>query len=193
MFPVLVDTCVLLPITVADLLLRLAETKTYRVLWSDEILDELERNLIGKIGVAPVAARKRIDAMREHFPGAMVEDYEALSASMTCDAKDRHVLAAAVRSNAELLVTFNGKDFPPSSTRPYDVEIVTPDDFLLDQLDLFPETVIRCAQEQASAYRDPSLTFEGLLQRFEACNLPLFVAALRYRIDPHVGIIGASG
>lgn len=179
MFPVLLDTCVLLPITVTDLLLRLAEQKTYRVLWSVEILDELERNLIAKIGLTPVMARKRIDVMRQHFPDALVENYENLSASMTCDPKDRHVLAAAVRSNAELLVTYNGKDFPAASTKPYDVEVVSPDDFLLDQFDLFPERVFRCVDEQASAYQDPRLTFDGLLRRFEACNLPLFVAAMK--------------
>ncbi|MFL4475050.1 PIN domain-containing protein [Paeniglutamicibacter sp. MACA_103] len=172
------DTCVLLPITLVDLLLRLAEAKTYRILWSEEILVELERNLILKIDLEPTSARRRINAMREHFPDALVEDYESLTGVMTCDEKDRHVLAAAVRANAELLVTFNLKDFPPASSKPFEVEVVGPDDFLLDQLDLHRSAVLRCLEQQVAAYQDPALTMAECLSHLEQCGLPLFVAAI---------------
>jgi len=74
--------------------------------------------------------------MRRSFPDAEVAGYATLIDSMTCDEKDRHVLAAAVRSDAEVLVTFNVTDFPEASVKSYDIEVVSPDDFLLDQLDL---------------------------------------------------------
>jgi hypothetical protein len=76
--------------------------------------------------------------MQRAFPDAEVRGYEALVESMTCDPKDRHVLAAAVRSQSEVLVTFNGDDFPEKSTAAYDIEVINTDDFLLDQLDLYP-------------------------------------------------------
>ncbi|WP_216594092.1 PIN domain-containing protein [Kocuria marina] len=66
----------------------------------------------------------------------MVENYESLVPAMTNDPKDRHVLAAAVRSRAELIVTSNQKDFPATALKPYDVAVRSPDDLLLDQLDL---------------------------------------------------------
>lgn len=40
---------------------------------------------------------------------------------MTIDSRDRHVLAAAVRANAEVLVTFNTRDFPEPALKPYDI------------------------------------------------------------------------
>ncbi|GAA3712727.1 hypothetical protein GCM10022377_28070 [Zhihengliuella alba] len=83
--PVLVDTCVLVPISVADLFLRLAEAKVFRILWSEEILAELERNLVRKIGFTAEGARRRLEAMRDNFPDALVEDCEALTGAMTCD------------------------------------------------------------------------------------------------------------
>lgn len=180
-FPVVLDTCVLLPISVADLVLRLAEAKLFRVLWSEEILEELERNLVAKINLGPEAAARRLRFMRQAFPDALVENHQALIDSMICDEKDRHVLAAAVRSNAELIVTYNLKDFPPASTGPYDIEAVSPDEFLLDQLDLFPVVVLRCLEGQAAAYRDPRLSTDDLVRQLDKCGLRNFTADVNRR------------
>jgi predicted nucleic acid-binding protein len=181
-FPVVLDTCVLFPIALTDLLLRLAEAKAFRPLWSNEILAELERNLVSKGKATPVRARKRVTRMREHFPDALVENYEDLIPIMTCDPKDRHVAAAAVRSNAELIVTFNLKDFPVTALRDYDLEAISPDDFLLDQLDLFPEVTLDCLRRQATDYANPKVTILELLRTLENLGLPLFTAAVRDRI-----------
>lgn len=181
-FPVVLDTCALFPIALTDLLLRLAEAKAFRPLWSDEILAELERNLVSKGKATPVQARKRVNLMRKHFPDALVEHYEDLLPSMTCDPKDRHVAAAAVRSNAELIVTFNLKDFPVTTLRAYDLEALSPDDFLLDQLDLFPEITLSCLHRQAADYNNPRMTVAELVDALERVGLPLFTAAVRDRL-----------
>jgi predicted nucleic acid-binding protein len=136
-FPAFLDTCSLFGAYLCDTLLRLADAGAYRPLWSAGVLDELQRNLVRR-GLAQDAVDRRISEMRRSFPDAEVHGYESLVEAMTCDAKDRHVLAAAVRSDAEVLVTFNVTDFPEASVKPYDIEVVSPDDFLLDQLDLYP-------------------------------------------------------
>lgn len=56
---------------------------------------------------------------------------------MTCQPRDRGVLTAAVRSGAEFMVAFNGKEFPAESIAPDDLDARTPDDFLLDRPALF--------------------------------------------------------
>ena len=100
-FPAFLDACVLVPIALTDTLLRLAEADTYRPLWSDDVLGEVERNL-PKVSrtVTPTKARCRIDMMRTNFPDALVTGYEALIPIMANDPKDRHVLAAAIRGDA---------------------------------------------------------------------------------------------
>ena len=128
------DTNALYGEYLCDTLLRLAEAGTYQPLWSAGVLEELERNLVDNAGLAPDAVRRRIGAMQRAFPDAKVRGYEGLIESMTCDGKDRHVLAAAVRGQSDVLVTFNVSDFPEESTTPHDVEVINPDDFLLDQL-----------------------------------------------------------
>ncbi len=119
-FPAFLDTCVLYPAYLCDTLLRLAEASAYRPLWSAQVLAELRRNLIDR-GIPAERVDRRIAHMARSFPDALVEGYESLIDGMTNDSKDRHVLAAAVRANAEVLVTFNMSDFPEPALKPYDV------------------------------------------------------------------------
>jgi hypothetical protein len=114
-FPVFLDTCVLYPVTLADLILRIAEAGVFRPHWSADILDELTRNLADIPGVGPESAAWRVDAMVAAFPDASVTGYESLVDGMSCREKARHVLAAAVHSDCQVIVTFNLKDFPPES------------------------------------------------------------------------------
>lgn len=156
---VLLDACVLLPYQLSDLILRLAESELFEPLWSEEILDEVERNLVAKFDVRPEKANRRVARMRAAFPNAAVKHYESISPAMATDPKDRHVAAAAVRGGAAVLVTANLRDFPPEALLPYDIEVVHPDAFLQDQLDLAPNVTIGCIAQQRAAYTRPQFTF----------------------------------
>ena len=165
-FPVVLDACVWVPHPLFDTLLRLADVGLFRPLWSDQILVEVERTLTGKRGLSAQKARHRIRQMTRAFPDAMVEGYEDLIPAMTNDPKDRHVLAAAVRAGASLIVTANLKDFPPSSMHEYEIDAVHPDAFLLDQLDLDPELVLEALRQQRADYTDPALSVPEFYQTF---------------------------
>ena len=140
------DTCVLAPMPLCDTLLRLAEDPAFYIpKWSSDIVREL-RSTLQRMGYTPAQADRRITAMETAFEDANVSGYEHLVASMTNDPKDRHVLAAAVRCGAHAIVTANVKHFPPDSVKPYDMDVLTPDDFLMHQFhlnqDLFAEKVV---------------------------------------------------
>ncbi|MBI3256720.1 MAG: PIN domain-containing protein [Actinobacteria bacterium] len=109
----------------------------YRVLWSADIIDELRRNLV-EDGFEAGSIDRLIGEMGAAFPDAEATGYRSLIDGLTCDPKDRHVLAAAVRSDAAAIVTFNVDDFPEVSVVPFEIEVIPPDTFLLDQLDLAP-------------------------------------------------------
>lgn len=174
-FPVYFDTCALYGISLGDLFLRLAENDAFRPLWSSHVLDELSRNLASRVGDA--AAARRVDAMRTAFPEAEVVGYELLIDAMTNHPKDRHVLAAAVRAGAEVIVTFNLADFPAESTAPFDLTAVHPDEFLLNELDLHPRHVAQALGHQVAASHRPRLTLSDLLDRLSRCGVPSFAAA----------------
>ena len=154
----LLDACALVPIRLATTLLWLAEAGLFEVLWSDAILDEVERNL-PKVGVSRERAARRVGMMREAFgAAALVDDFEHLVPDMACDAKDRHVLVAAVRGGADILVTFNLKDFPAESTVRYGIEAVHPDLFLVRLLAERPNDVIAALERESAALRNPTRT-----------------------------------
>lgn len=157
-FSVVLDACVLVPHPLFDTLLRLADAGLYRPLWSEEILTEVRRTLVSKLALEDEKARRRVSRMRAAFPDAMVSGHEPLVSQMTNDPKDRHVLAAAVRAGASAIVTANIKDFPAEAVSPYEIEVVHPDSFLMDQLDLGPSLVIGSLREQAGTYRNPTWT-----------------------------------
>lgn len=138
---VLIDACILIPYQLSEFLLRLASAGMYEPVWSAEILDELHRNLIAKIGLSEEKADRRIARMQALFPYAAVDGYEAfqdLAESLGTDPKDRHVAAAALHGRADVLITNNEKDFPVAALARYGVQVVKPDDFLRDQLELDP-------------------------------------------------------
>lgn len=95
----------LVPYPLVSILLTAAEGELFEPRWSDQILDEVERTLTGKLGLDPSRAGHRLAQMRAGFPESSVHGYEDLVPEMTCDPKDRHVLAAAVAVGADLLVT----------------------------------------------------------------------------------------
>lgn len=91
------DACVLIPMPLADTLLRMAEhPRLYRPQWTDMIIEEVSRNLVLKFNKTMAQAVHRETELKKAFPEAWVEGYLPLVAQMNNDSKDRHVLAAAV-------------------------------------------------------------------------------------------------
>ncbi len=99
-FRVVLDANVLFPFTVRDTLLRCAAAGMLQVHWSEEILSEASRNLIGKGRMSQEQAAYLMAAMRNAFPEALVRGHEPLIESMPNQEKDRHVAAAAVKIGA---------------------------------------------------------------------------------------------
>lgn len=172
-FGVVLDACVLLPMPLADTLFRLAEQpRLYLPRWTDEIMEEVTRNLIDRWNKSAEQTAHRKTELQKAFPEAWVDDgYKALVSLMTNDSKDRHVLAAAVRSKSELIVTYNKKHFPASALEPWGIECRGPSTFLRDLYDLDPAIVTRKLTEQAD---NTGLSFESLLIHLKKL-VPAFV------------------
>lgn len=141
-FSAVLDANVLYPFSLRDTLLRLAELELYTPLWSARILEEMTRNLVERRITEQQAARIET-AMRAAFEEAEVDaaEIERLEPAMTNDPKDRHVLAAAVAADSELIVTLDLDDFPPSACEPLGVEAIHADQLPVNLHDLNPKAV----------------------------------------------------
>lgn len=181
-FAVVLDTCTLYPAHLRDALLRLAELDLFDPLWSDDILNELSEALATS-GIPPSAIQHLIEEMQGAFPEAFITGYRSLVDSMVCpDPADRHVLAAAVRANAGAIVTYNLKDFPPEVVNPYEIEVIHPDGFLLDLLDLAPVGVINSIRRQAEANRHSPRTVEEILDALSKVGVNDFAETVRSKV-----------
>lgn len=116
---------------------------------------EVSRNLQENFGLSAEQAAYREGEIRRHFPEAWVDGYQELIPSMTNNEKDRHVLAAAVRANAELIVTYNSKDFPQAALAPYSITVQGPSSFLTNLYHLDPKAVLKVLEQQAAAINRP--------------------------------------
>ncbi|MEV6150880.1 PIN domain-containing protein [Nonomuraea sp. NPDC052129] len=180
-FVVVYDANVLYGNTLRDLLIRLAMTGRVQARWTNGILDEMQRNLAAN---RPDIPAEKLDKLRCLMNSAvrdcLVEGYEPLIEGLKLpDCDDRHVLAAAIKVGAKVIVTSNLKDFPADYLAPWDIEAKSPDDFVLDQIDLDGRVVWACVQQIADSRTSPPETVDDALDALEAAGLVEAVAALR--------------
>ena len=173
---VVLDACVLIPMPLADTLLRLGSgARLYAPKWSEPILEETERNLLEKFGLTPEQVGHRMGQMRRHFPEAMISGFLHRIPHMPNHWKDRHVLAAAVHARAPLILTYNVRDFPRTMLAPLGVVAIGPDAFLCRLYEREAKGVQELLVRQSAAIGMP---VDYVLQRL-AVNVPGFVAAVR--------------
>ena len=135
-FTSVLDTNVIYPIDIRDLLLWFASYDLFTPKWSKHIFSEWE-NVMKRKEIPNEEIQKRISKALRAFPDALVENYESLVDSLKLpDEKDRHVLAAAIKTNANIIVTNNIKDFPIEYLSSFGLSAKTADDFLTDIIDL---------------------------------------------------------
>lgn len=175
---VVLDSCVLIPMPLADTLLRLAASpRLYIPRWSDQIMEEIGRTLHEDFGLSEEKVRYREREIRRHFPEAWISGYQHLIPSMTNHPKDRHVLAAAAHARVGTIVTYNTKDFPSLSLAPYSIKALGPSTFLKDLYATSPTDITEVLEAQAAAIREP---LQYVLSRLRV-NVPGFVAMIEKR------------
>lgn len=127
----LLDTCVLYPTVMREILLAVAATGAFRPLWSARILEEWARaaRKLGPTGEAQ--ARGEIALLSANWPDAVVTWPPSLENRLYLpDPADIHVLAAAIAGHADTLITLNAADFPRQTLSEEGLTRQAPDEFL---------------------------------------------------------------
>jgi predicted nucleic acid-binding protein len=137
----------------------------FRARWSEHIHHEWKQNLLKNRPDLTLDMLNRTAALMDKaIPDGLVRDYEGLISGLTLpDPDDRHVLAAAIRCNASVIVTFNQKDFPEDRLSPFGIEAQHPDEFIENLIDLDPAAVVTAAQRQRAQLVNPKLDVDRYL------------------------------
>lgn len=180
-FIVIYDSCVLYSAPLRDLFMRLALTDLFHAKWTQEIHKEWMRNLLKN---RPDLTAERLELVKTkmdmHVRDCLVDGYQELINGIKLpDPNDRHVLAAAIKANAQIIVTYNISDFPSTDLSKFEIEAQHPDDFLRHLLDLAPAKVIATVQETRKSLKNPPKTSNEYLDILEKQSLPQTCTYLR--------------
>lgn len=170
-FICVLDTNVLHPINVRDLIFWFAHFELFTPKWSKHIFDEWE-NLLRRKGISDKEIKKRISKATKAFPDALVENYEPLIKSLNLpDPKDCHVLAAAIKTNANIIVTNNLKDFPSDYLATFGLSAKDADEFLTDIIDLNQEHAVAAFRKLVVNRKNPDVDEYEILNLFRKRGL----------------------
>jgi predicted nucleic acid-binding protein len=172
MWKATLDACALYSALSRDLLLYFASAKMFTPFWNAEIHSEWVSSLATRRKeLNKDDLRKISEKMDEDFPAAKISGLSKLIKGLTLpDVKDRHVLAAAIISESDVIVTWNLKDFPKTYLKRFGITTITPDEFLFrliggraGKLEMFVE--------ELASLSDPPVTPAELLKRMEKSKL----------------------
>jgi len=173
-----------------NLLLTLAEAEFFRLRWSPQILDETEHAIEAILSAKNVAdaklrAHKARAAMEIAFEDACVTDFDALAPTCQAlpDPKDRHVLAAALKTQAAMIVTENLADFPATVLGPLNIEAKSADAFIADTLSLDVGRGVAAVRPMRERFRRPEMAANDLLLAMEAAGLTETVNVLKLHVQ----------
>ena len=159
----------------------LALTGLFRAKWSAAVHEEW---ICALLRHRPDLSREKLERTRRlmdaHASDALVTGYEDLIDGLQLpDPDDRHVLAAAIRGGAGVIVTLNLRDFPAKILEPFGIEPLHPDEFILQLLDLAPGLVAAAARDHRESLKNPPKTIEEYLHALEAQGLTQTASVLR--------------
>jgi len=170
---VVLDACVLYSAFMRDILLNLAEQGIYEPKWSDIITDEWLRNLLqNRPDLKEANLRRTIGFMEQEFTNPSITNFEHHIPSIQLpDPDDRHVVACAIQCEAEIIVTFDMKDFPVEELQKFGITPKHPDDFVCDLFEKNTKAAITAFNVQREKLKNPPQTKEELLETFRRNGL----------------------
>lgn len=169
------DACVLYPTILREILQGAGEAGLYQPVFSDRILREWVL-ATAKLGpAAPVIAEGEAVALRTAFPRGLIRDRPDIEARLVLpDPNDRHVLASAIASGADAIVTFNAQDFPGHVLAAEKLTRRDPDGFLWELQSRHPEVmerIVEAVRAKAEAISGQPVALKPLLKRAKLYRL----------------------
>lgn len=178
------DANVLYPAPLRDFLLQLAFDGLFHPKWSIEIQNEWTRNvLLNRPDISPEKLVRTTLLMNRAFPNANVSGYESIVPTVTNHPKDAHVLAAAIHAKANVIVTFNLRDFIIAESDGLFVPAIHPDDFTVQLLAENPVDFRNAIKDLHLRLNRPKPSMDDYMDTIEKCGLIKTTRAFRLALQ----------
>lgn len=167
------DANVLHPAFLRSALLWFASERLFRPVWSADVLMEWRRSVKRRHADLTDERLDRLEAMfNEQFPDAMIDGYQPIVPVLDLpDPNDRHVLAAAIIGKCQGIVTANLRHFPPEKVEPYQLEVVHPDNFIVNIIDIDRTKALAACRAHRAAMSQSKPSQEEYLERYRVAGL----------------------
>ena len=172
-YSALMDANVLHPAFLRSAMLWFASERLFRPVWSADILVEWRRSLKRRHSDISEKKLDQLQAMMcDQFPDAIVEGYQPIASILDLpDPDDRHVLAAAIVGKCQGIITANLKHFPADKVAPYQMEVIHPDDFIVNIIDIDRTKALTACRHHRAAMTVSKPSQEEYLERFKIAGL----------------------
>ncbi|MDR0594193.1 MAG: PIN domain-containing protein [Bifidobacteriaceae bacterium] len=185
MTAVFLDACVLVPVTLTNVILTAAEDGLLEPFWSPEVIEEaVEAIREVHPDIPEERIRHRFAAMDAAFGQASVLGGPAsVDICGLPDPDDQHVVAAAVAAGAEIIVTANIRDFSDALMALLGIQVKSPDELSMGCLEADEQAIVATVVKVAAALHDPKRTPEDILIGLELAGAPRFAGQVRHLLN----------
>lgn len=179
-FSVVFDASVLCSAPLRDTLMRMALADLYKANWTNKIHEEWIQTHLSEYPSAREILEKTRNLLNAHVRDSLVSGYEHIIDGINLPHHSaRHVLAAAIRCNADAIITKDFQNFPKEVLEPYDIEAIHPDDFIYYQIDMAPVKCCDIFKRQRNALKQPPQSVEEFLTTLQKQELPQTTSRLK--------------
>jgi predicted nucleic acid-binding protein len=170
----LVDSCVLHSACCRDLLIQLDIDGLLRLRWSKQILLEVEYSVLRRRpDLSSTQLRRTFALMNQTCPYALTEsDIDLIGNKTLPDPNDNHILASALQAHAQIILTFNLKDFPSTILSTYGIKAAHPDNWFVSLHHNRPSELKSCTEKCRGRLRAPALSPKEYKAELKRAGLP---------------------
>jgi predicted nucleic acid-binding protein len=164
-------------------------------LWTQEVFDEARKSLTSRFPEDSVKLKLMFDRITTHFYDNEVRGYDKLIGTLGCkDKDDEHVLAGAIHGKANVLLTYNTRDFPQKLT--HNLAVMHPDSFLGSWLGAHPELGVLIVSQWLEKFENPPIGARAaaeLVNKIDCSMLASFIRRKAKSIDARIHVIRGTG
>lgn len=170
---ILVDACVLHSACCRDLLIQCDIDGHFRLRWTELILAETELSILRRRpDLTSNQIRRTFKLMNQACPeGLQIYDQQRYRQLRLPDPDDNHILAAAISTQSEIILTFNLKDFPSRILNKYQIKAQHPDDWLSKFYQSNPSDLLSSLEKCRTRLRSPALNIREYKSELKKCSL----------------------